>query len=121
MSYLIAEGHNVALVDLVAISPQPASPGVKATRRTFSADGAIHDEGLYIALEWSVVEDATALNDLFAQFGLDSATTANVTVYCPNQLHAFTRYNGVAQRPEVGRQSYFLRDVQIVIKGLVAL
>ena len=121
MSYLVKTGHGEALVDLLAIDPQPASAGVKASRRTYSADGAIHDEALYIVLEWSVVEDATALDDLLTQFGLDSATTANVTVYCPNQLHVYTRYNGTAQRGEVSRNNYFLRDVQIIIKNLVAL
>lgn len=121
MSYKVKTGHNEALVDLVAIDPQPASPGVKAGRRTYSADGAIHDENLHITLEWSVVEDATALDDLYDQFGLDSATTAAVTIYCPSQLHVYTRYNGTAQRPEVSRNNYFLRDVQIVIKNLVAL
>lgn len=121
MSYMIAEGHGVALMSLADIDPQPASAGAKATRRTYSADGAVHDEGLYIALEWSVVESATALDDLFDQFGLDSATTAAVTIYCPNQLHAFTRYNGTAVRPEVGRNNYFLRDIVIIVKELTAL
>lgn len=121
MSYLVKTGHDQALIDLVAIDPQPASAGVKAGRRTYSADGVVHDEALYIQLEWSIVEDATALAALLTQFGLASATTANVTIYCPSQLHVYTRYNGVAQRMEVGRQSYFLRDVQIVVKGLVAL
>lgn len=121
MSYLIKTGHNEALLDLVAIDPQPASPGVKATRRTYSADGAVHDEGLYVALEYSVIESADALDDLFAQFGLDSATTANVTIYCPNQVHQYARFNGVAVRPESPRQNFFVRDVVIVVKNLVAL
>lgn len=121
MIYKVKTGHDQALLDLVAIDPQPASPGVKAGRRTFSADGAVHDENLYVTLEWSVVEDATALDDLFEQFGLDAATTAAVTIYCPNQLHVYTRYNGTAQRMEIARSNYFLRDVQIVVKGLVAL
>lgn len=120
-TYKVKTGHNQALMDLVAIDPQPASPGVKAGRRTYSADGAIHDENLYVQLEWSVVEDSTALDDLFDQFGLDSATTAAVTIYCPNQLHVYARYNGTAVRPEIGRSNYFLRDVQIIIKDLVAL
>jgi|GEM_PF-6740801 len=121
MSYKIATGHGVALVSLAAIAPQPASPGVKATRRTHSADGAVHDEALYIQLAWSIVEDATALAALLTQFGLASATTANVTVYIPSQLHAYTRYNGVAVRPEIARDNYFLRNVQIIVKDLVAL
>lgn len=120
-TYKVATGHNVALLGLAAISPQPASPGVKATRRTYSVAGTVHDEALYIQLEWSVIADATALDALLAQFGLDSATTANVTIYCPNQVHEFTRYNGVAVRPEVSRNSYFLRDVQIVVKELTPL
>ncbi len=120
-TYKVKTGHDEALIDLVAIAPQPASPGVKATRRTYSADGAIHDENLYIQLEWSVVEDSTALATLLTQFGLASATTANVTIYCPNQLHVYTRFNGLAVRPEIGRSSFFLRDLQIVVKELVAL
>lgn len=121
MSYKIATGHGVALVSLTTIAPQPASPGVKAGRRTYSADGAIHDENLYITLEWSVVEDSTDLATLLTQFGLASATTANVTIYCPSQLHVYTRYNGVAQRSEIGRSNYFLRDIVIIVKDLTAL
>lgn len=119
--YRIAEGHGVALVSLVDIDPQPASAGVKATRRTYSADGAIHDEGLHIVLEYSALEDATALDDLLDQFGLDVATTANVTLYAPNQVHAYARYNGLAVRPEVSRDNFYLRGIQIVVRDLAAL
>lgn len=121
MTYKVKTGHNQALLDLTAISPQPASPGVKAGRRTYSADGAVHDEALHITLEWSVIGDGTDLSTLLTQFGLAAATTANVTIYCPSQLHTYTRYNGVAVRPEVARGNYFLRNVQIVVKDLVAL
>lgn len=119
--YKVKTNHNQALVDLVAMNPQPHSRGVKATRRTFSADGTLHDEALYIQLEWSFVKDSADLSTLLTQFGLASATTANVTIYCPNQLHTATRYNGVAVRPEVERNNYFLRDVVIVVKDLTAL
>ena len=50
-TYKVKPNHNQALIDLVTIAPQPASPGVKAGRRTYSADGAVHDEALYIQLE----------------------------------------------------------------------
>lgn len=119
--YRIKEGHGQALIDLVAISPQPRSAGVQATRRTYAADGTIHDEGLHVQLVYDVLETATALDDLLDQFGLDVATTANVTIYAPNQLHVYTRYNGLAVRPEVSRNNYWLRDVTIVVRDLTAL
>lgn len=121
MIYKVKTGHGQALDDLVAMTPQPTSPGVKATRRTFSADGAVHDEALFIALEWTFIEDATDLSTLLTQFGLAAATTANVTIYVPSQLHAATRYNGVAVRPEIGRNNYYLRDITIIVKELAAL
>lgn len=120
-NYKIAEGHGVALISLTAIDPQPRSAGVKAARRTHAADSTIHDEGLYITLIFDFLDDATALDDLLDQFGLDVATSANVTVYCPNQVHAYTRYNGVALRPEVGRDNYYLRGIEIVVRDLSAL
>lgn len=120
-TYKVATGSSVALVSLALIVPQPASPGVKASRRTYSADGAIHDEGLHIVLEWGVIGTPTILTALLTQFGLNAATSAAVTVYVPNQIHAYTRYNGTAMRPEVSRESYFLRGIQIVVRDLVAL
>lgn len=119
--YRIKEGLSQALIDLVAIDPQPRSAGVQATRRTYAADGTIHDEGLHVQLVYDVLETATALDDLLDQFGLDVATTANVTIYAPNQLHVYARYNGLAVRPEVSRNNYWLRDVTIVVRDLVAL
>lgn len=120
-TYKVATGSSVALVSLALIVPQPASAGVKAARRTYSADGAIHDEGLHITLEWGVIGTPTILTALLTQFGLNAATSALVTIYCPNQIHAYTRYNGTAMRPEISRESYFLRGIQIVVRDLVAL
>lgn len=121
-SYLIAEGHNVALLDLDAISPQPRSEGLKAARRTYSPDGSVHEEGLYIELEWGLLGSATAYQALLTQFGLDAAATAAVTIYCPGPDYSYARYNGTAVRPEVGRdvrrRGYFIRDVIILVRGL---
>lgn len=121
MSYKAKEGAGAALVDLITIAPQPRSDGVKPTRRTYSADGKPHDEGLHVALIYDMVEDQTELDDIFDQFGLDVATSAAVTIYCPNQMHVYTRYSGLAVRPDVSRRDFFLRDVTIIIRDLVAL
>lgn len=120
-SYKVATGSGVALVSLNTVAPQPRSEGVKASRRTYSADGAIHDEGLFVNLIFDVVEDSTDLGTLLTQFGLNAATSAAVTVYVPNQIHTYARYNGTAMRPEISRESYFLRGIQIVIRDLTAL
>jgi hypothetical protein len=119
--YRIATGAGVALVSLATMTPQPKSAGVQYARTTASADSALHREGPHIRLIWDVIEDATDLATLLTQFGLGSATTATVTVYCPSDLQVYTRYNGVAVRGEIGRDNYFIRGVEIVVKDLVAL
>lgn len=119
--YKAKEGAGQALIDLITIVPQPRSDGVKPTRRTYSADGKPHDEGLHVNLVWDVVKNATELDDIFDQFGLDAATSAAVTVYVPNQLHVMTRYSGLAVRPDIGRRNFFLRDLSIIVRDLVAL
>lgn len=118
--YLIKAGHNQPLVDLLPMTPQPRSPGVKPTRRTHAADSSVHDEALYIELAWSTLGTPTIYATLLTQFGLASVASAPVTVYVPNQRYVFTRYNGTAILPEGGdRRSYFIRDVVIVVKDLV--
>jgi hypothetical protein len=120
-NYKIKEGSSQALIDLVLIAPQPKSPGVQATRTTHSADGTPHWEGLYVSLSWDLVSGYSQLDDILDQFGLDVATKAAVTIYAPNQLQVYTRYNGLAIRPQVSRRNYFIRDVSIIIRDLVAL
>jgi hypothetical protein len=119
--YRVATGHGVALVSLNTVAPQPRSEGARYARRTHSADGAIHEEGLHAILTWDVIEDSTDLATLLTQFGLGSATSANVTVYVPSPLQVYTRYNGLALRGEVTRDNYFIRGIQIIVRDLVAL
>lgn len=124
-TYRAKPGLNVALVSLTTLAPQPRSEGVKATRRVYSANGAVQDEGLYVELAWSVFVDATAYNAMLTVFGLAAARTAEVTIYARNDLYVWTRYNGLAVRPEIGQDAAWsnsrLRDVRILVKNLVAL
>lgn len=124
MAYKVAIGHDVALMSLTDIDPQPRSAGVRPTRRSYAASGLVYDEGLYVELEWSVVGNATEYQALLAQFDLDDLVSANVTIYCRNDLFAFQRYNGRCIRPEPGRSvdwNVFPRGIKIVVKDLVAL
>lgn len=123
-TYKVAEGSNVALVSLADIAPQCRSEGLEYTRSSFAASGAVVREAPFIRLLFDVLADDTEFNSLLALFGLDSATSAAVTVYIPGPLRTFARYNGTAIRPATGdgmrHSEYFLRDVVLLIRDLVA-
>ena len=122
--YKVADGWNVALESLNNISPQPQAEGIKATRRTYSANGAVYDEGKYIELQFNVMGTATAYQSLLNQFGVQSALTNEVTVYIRDETFAWVRMNGTAVRPEMGREArwskFFPRDITILVKDLAA-
>ncbi|NIV32639.1 MAG: hypothetical protein GWN58_25305, partial [Anaerolineae bacterium] len=54
-TYRVADGHDVALVSLTVLDPQPRSEGIKPTRRTFGGDGTPYDESKYVELLYSMV------------------------------------------------------------------
>lgn len=121
-TYKVKPNHNQALVDLVLLSPQPASEGLKFARTTYAASGGVYPEAPYIELVWALLPTPTLYAALLTQFGLSASTAfANVTVYIPNATYSYTRYNGVAVRPATSRRSFFMRDVTMVIKDLAAL
>lgn len=122
--YRFADGHNVALGSLALIVPQPASPGVQVVRRDEAVSGVVHEQGLWIPLNYNklTVAKYQALNTLF---GLASALENDITIYCPNFQYVSTRYNGKIIRPEQGvdirRTSHLLSDVTYRVINLVAL
>lgn len=120
--YAIKAGYDQALIDLVALTPQPASNGIQYTVRDDAVDGSVSEQGPFIELRWSVMESITEYTTLLTQFGLNAATTVAITLYCPSNLYVFTRYNGIAVRPEAGkdvsRREYLLRDVVIIVRDL---
>lgn len=124
MTYLVKAGHDQPLVDLVAVSPQPTSGGIRPTRRSYAADNSVFDEAKYVELEFGALGTASSYQTLLAQFGLSaSVASANVTVYVRNEVFAYVRMNGTAVRPEPGREvswKFFPRNVTILVKDLVA-
>lgn len=126
--YAAAVGHNIALGSLITIAPQPRTDvTTQPVQRNASASGGVHEQGLFIVLQWSMLDPTTEYAALLDQFGLgaDAVPQANVTLYCPNFEYVFTRYNGIAVRPEQGtdikRSNTFIVDVSIIVKNLVAL
>lgn len=120
-AYLIALGHNVALLDMDAIDPQPRNGEVIATIRSYS-DGGARDTVLHCAPTWDVLETPEQYQALLEQFGLLDATTALVTFYTRTETFAWNRYNGTAIQPELGKDggwaNFFPRNFTIYIRDL---
>lgn len=122
MTYRVADGHDVALVSLNVLDPQPRSEGIKPTRRTFGGDGTPYDEGKYVELLYSVVSSVTEYQAILDAFGVKSAGSNEVTVYVRDETFAWTRKNGLAIRPQPGQDvrwtNFFPRDVVILVRDL---
>ncbi|MCC6454210.1 MAG: hypothetical protein IT328_04655 [Caldilineaceae bacterium] len=125
MTYKIATGWNVALEDLDDIVPQPSTPGLQYTRRTFGADDTVYDEGPFIPLNFAALESAEEYQSLLAQFGLTSARIALVTLYAQNENYVWKRFNGKIVKPSIpgdgSRSNFFLRGFVFLVKSLEAL
>lgn len=121
--YRVATGSNVAFGSMNVIDPQPRSDGIKCTRRSYSADGSITEEGRYIEFDWNVLKDITSYQAILSAFGLSaSVKSAAVTVYVKDESQAFLRMNGTAIRPEIGRDFAYNnahpRNVTMLIRDL---
>lgn len=122
-NYAVKEGYDQALIDLVDIDPQPHSNGVEYTVRDDAIDGGVSEQGPFVELIFDALATVTEYTALLALFGLDSANTAEVTIYCPGPLYTFARYNGIAKRPEKGKDQHreiLFRDIHIIIRDLEA-
>lgn len=120
-TYKVAIGFYTPDADLVDVSPQPKSQGVRPTRRTFSGDATITDEGYYCELEFSAIQDVTEYQALLAQFGIDDSLSAQVTVSVRDGTYNFITYNAIAIQPEPGKDvswDYFPRNVIILLRNL---
>ena len=123
-NYLAYPSYDTALVDLDTLTPQPASKGVRYTRSTTAADGSLNQEGPYTILEWNILQDETEYQSVLDQLGVLNSTTSPVTIYCRSDVHTFTRYNGLAVRPEMAKDAdyqYFPRNVNILVRNLEQL
>ena len=105
-SYRVKTTYDQELADLVVLDPQPdPGPGVQTTRRTYSGDGSVYDEGRYVEFTWSAYATAAAYQTLLGQFGLSATSSAAaVTVYVRDETFAWIRMNGIAIRPMLGKE-----------------
>lgn len=121
--YRVKVGHDNPLIDLVTISPQPRSSGLKATERTYGIGASgVFELAPYCELVWDVLETETEYTTLLTAFGLSSSLTSSVTVYIRNSAYAYARYNATAVRPQIGTDgqwdNFYLRNFVILLKNL---
>lgn len=123
-TYRVAVGHDVVLGSLVDVTPQPSTEGIKTVRRTYAADGTVHEDGKYIELDFNVLGNVAMYQSVLTAFGVKDVLTEDVTVYIRNEVFDWVRMNGTAVRPEVGQdvqwRRYFPRNITILVKNLVA-
>lgn len=122
--YLVSDAWDVALESLEPIDPQPATIGFEYTRRQYAASGVVIDELGFVRLNFSALEDIDQYQSLLAQFGLDTATTANVSVYVQDERYNWILRNAICVLPQIGtdgqRSDFFLRGFSILLKQLRA-
>jgi hypothetical protein len=121
--YRVAVGHNIALVSLAVVSPQPTSQGLQFTRQINYGDGHVLNQGAYVEWNYGVVKDAAQYVAIMEYFDFEVLATEsqNVTIYTRNELYTYRRYNGVAHRPATTWNNFRPRNVVIRITHLELL
>lgn len=122
--YRAAVGYNLVLGSLLAFNPQPRSLGVRYTRRTYLGDGRIVDEGPFIELLWSALDNDTQYRAVMQQLGLITANFQVVTLYARDDVWNYHLYGGIAHRPMLGTDAaweYMPKDITVLVRNLVLL
>src|SRR5690348_281709 len=118
-NYAVGIGHDVDLGDLNDLDPQPASTGIQVTRRNRAASGTISEDGLYLILEWTLLEDEDEYQSVLEDFDLMDNDFADVTVYARDSRWNWGSYNGTAEYPEQGRDvkwdNFFPRNLRLLV------
>jgi len=124
--YQYAPGHNNA-EGLVALDPQPMSPGLLYPLRIYAASGEVYDHGsAYTIWRYNFLTPAQYAA-LLSALGLASAVTAPITATTITDAARTTwaNYNARIVRPAHGTQAQFRRgfwrDVEFVLRELEAL
>jgi hypothetical protein len=124
--YKVYPAWDTPLASLVSFAPQCQSPGIKATRRDVSQNGAVIDQGLYVELMWPVLSQK-AFNAVMVTLGFASGPTPTfngalmlpVTVYCRDATYTYNRYNGHAIAPVASWQDFRVRNLTVIVRDLV--
>jgi len=122
-NYKYGLGWNLAEGALTKFNPQPRSIGVKVTRRSFHSNG-VYDEGLYVELLWSALENEVDYQNILIGFDLLNVDSNLVTIYCRDQFFRYKRYNGMVYRPLIGEDvdwNFFPENLVLTIRDLILI
>lgn len=113
--YRIAEGHDVALVSLNVMSPQPEGRPVRSTINPYGLSRASYSIAPYCEWVFSTIPNQAAYDAILAQMGLDSINKVDVTIYTRGPRLTYIRYNATVTLPAMGQDAdwsqFFLRNV----------
>lgn len=101
--YMVKVGHDQALVDLVVVKARSA--GIQYTRRVEALSGKIYEDAPFVELEITALEDAAMYLAELTKFGLNDANQENVTIYARDDRWAWGRVNGIAKKPQMGKDA----------------
>ena len=109
MTYRIADGVDQE-ANFADVAPQPRCPGILATRRMYSLNRTVYEDGLYTYWEYETLDDTT-WNSLLSQFGIsDSTKTNQVTIRTAGNARTFVNKNGTIVYPEIGVDATRIRS-----------
>lgn len=100
--FLIADGHSVPLVSLVAIDPQPEVGPIQFVSVTYGLSGVPHFQGGFCVARWGVLEDEAQVLSVLTQAGLHNADFNDVTIYTLDHRMQWGRFNARVVLPEPG-------------------
>lgn len=101
--YMVKVGHDQPLVDLVVVKARSA--GIQYTRRVEVISGKIYEDAPFVELEITALEDAAMYLTELTKFGLNDANQENVTIYVRDDRWQWVRVNGIAKKPQMGRDA----------------
>lgn len=102
--YAVAIGHdNTAYMTTLTPQPDEEHPGGSQYAQVdYAPDGSVALQGAYYTFIWSEITQDD-YEDILEDFGLDSAHSAEVTIYArDDMMKTWGYYNGVALRPLPG-------------------
>lgn len=120
MPYQVADGHDNE-AGFAAVTPPPASDGLRMPELIFNGDGSAEFAGLpTLDLVWSAISREQR-NTLLTAFGLSDTVASNaVTVQVLGNDNAFGNWNATAvylrseRREPYGWSTFTIRLIQMV-------
>lgn len=118
-TYQVADGHDNE-AGYANLTTQPACEGVRYAREVFVQSGQVYRTGERYARLKNNVMTASEFTTALTEWGVASAETNDITVTLPGDDRAMDNWNGTVVRPYPEFKDGLYRDVEWLVKQLVA-